>query len=83
MTGFKKEEGLLVISPLLARSYPTSAPRLRSRIGEAHKWLFQVKVNVRGEGGKCCPLVGDTGSGFGKGVDTGLAPPPSPALNIT
>ena len=43
--------------------------------------LFQVTVNVRGLGGKCCPLIGDIGSGVGKGVGVGLTVPPSPALN--
>jgi hypothetical protein len=43
--------------------------------------LFQTIFNVRGLGGKCCPLIGETGSGVGKAVVTGLTVPPSPALN--
>jgi hypothetical protein len=43
--------------------------------------LFQVNVNVRGLGGKCCPLFGDIGSGVGKSVGAGLTVPPSPALS--
>lgn len=43
--------------------------------------LFQVKFNVRGLGGKCCPLIGDIGSGIGKGVGVCFTVPPSPALS--